>query len=98
MTLLSFELLKNYILLRGEINNDSENLFLFRYKVPIKPAVVRTTLKSAIKCIGMDEKLYDFHSLRVGRMSDLIKSGFSVDQVKRMGRWKSSAVYRYIKT
>ena len=79
------------------IDDSTEPLFIYRHKVQILPAQIHKVLKNAIVCLGIDASLYDFHSLRAGRTTELIKLGFSIEQVKRMGRWKSNAVYRYIK-
>ena len=64
---------------------------------PVKAEHTRKILKEAIKNINLDETLYDMHSLRIGRASDLIKCNHTVEEVKRLGRWKSNAVYKYIR-
>ena len=65
-----FNLLHQYIMLRGEINDENENLFVFRHKVVIPPATIRRTLKTAIRQIGVDETVFNFHSC----FSDLFNS------------------------
>ena len=42
--------------------------------------------------------MYGMHSFRVARTTDLIKYHYSLEEVKRMGRWQSNTVYRYIRT
>lgn len=37
------------------------------------------------------------HSFRIGRASDLFDKGFSIDDIKIMGRWKSDAYKSYIR-
>ena len=39
----------------------------------------------------------EVHSFRGGRTSDLANMGYSIDQIKALGRWKFNAVYRYLK-
>ena len=57
----------------------------------------RQLLRKMLSSFGLNAELYDMHSLRIGRASDLIKQNYSIEQVKRMGRWKSNAVYKYIR-
>ena len=47
--------------------------------------------------LGLGANLYGMHSFRVGRNSDLIKYQYSLEEVKRMGRWCSNTIYKYIK-
>ena len=91
------KILREYMRLCGNFVNDNKNFFIFRHKLRISPENIRRTLSTAIKRIGLDASLYGFHSMRAGRVTDLIKFGYSIDFVKRVGRWKSNAVYRYIK-
>ena len=46
---------------------------------------------------GYNSKLYTFHSERSRRALDLLKLGLSVETIKRLGRWKSNAVFRYLR-
>ena len=47
--------------------------------------------------VWFDDTLYGTHSLRSGRTCDLYKLGLSVETIKKIGRWKSNAVFRYLK-
>ena len=82
---------------RGSYIDDQEQFFIFRDRSPLMPRDARTVLKEAISRLGLDCENYDFHMMRAGRATDLIKFGYSVEQVKSLGRWKLNAVYRYIK-
>ena len=42
-------------------------------------------------------ELYLFHGFQSGRASDLLKLGVSVETIKKLGRWHSNAVFRYLK-
>ena len=55
------------------------------------------TLKIMLQRAGFNQLLYDTHSLRSGRRVDLVKYGISVETVKDLGRWKSNAVFIYLK-
>ena len=53
-------------------------------------------LRQILSNLNVDAQLYDTHSLRIGRTSDLFKAGWSIEKIKIFGRWKSNAVYRYV--
>ena len=82
---------------RGNYKTDEEQFFIFSDRSPVKPHHLRTVLRTVLDRLGLDSKLYDVHSLRSGRTCDLAKFGYSVEQIKSMDRWKSNAVYRYLK-
>ena len=92
-----FELMRQYIARRGDYINKDENLFIFADKTTVKPEHVRKSLRKCIKNVGLNPNLYDCHSLRAGRTCDLWRAGIPVEQIKAMGRWKSNAIYKYLK-
>ena len=92
-----FKLLRDYLKKRGGYKNNYEPLFIMKDKSPITPPMARTLLRECIKKLSLDELNYDMHSLRIGRTCDLIKFHYSIEEVKRMGRWKSNAIYKYIR-
>ena len=55
-------------------------------------------LKFIIKKAGFDQKLYNCQSLRIGRASDMLKLGISIETIKKLGRWTSNAVFTYLRT
>ena len=73
-----------------------EPFFVFRDGTPVSPINVRSTLRKVLRMIGLEAELYNTHSFHIGQATDLIKMGFSIEQVKLVGRWKSNAVYKYI--
>ena len=73
------------------------HFLVFRDRSLVRPHPVRTVLYKAISNIGLDSKLYDCYSMRVGRVMDLMKMGLSADKIKIFGRWRSNIVYQYIK-
>ena len=89
--------LKAYISLRPPIINNQENLFIFRDRNTLKPNHLRSLLRGIIKSLQLDETLYDTHSFRIGRATSLFKEKVPVDQIKELGRWKSNAVYKYLR-
>ena len=66
-------------------------------KPPVRPAHVRSILRRILKTINLNYRLYDTHSFRMGRATDLRKAGFSIEDIKELGRWRSNAVYKYLK-
>ena len=92
-----FHLLQEFLWMRGDYMTENEPLFIFRDGSPVKCPQVRKTLWEAISKLGLPEMSFDVHSLRIGRSSDLIKYRYSIEEVKRMGRWRSNAVFKYIR-
>lgn len=54
-------------------------------------------LTKAIRVISLPTELYSSHSFRIGRATDLAAKGVSSDAIKKLGRWRSNAVERYIR-
>ena len=92
-----FALARRYFTLRGGYIDESEPFFVFHDKRPVSPAQVRDVLRKAIISVNLSPNHYGFHSLRVGRCSDLIFFGKSISQAKIAGRWRSNAVFKYIR-
>ena len=91
-----FRLLREYAAFRGGIDSDNEPFFIFRNKIEILPQHVRSTLRLALKSLGLDPMMYNTHSLRSGRSCDMFRAKASIAEIKEKGRWKSSTVYRYL--
>ena len=89
----------DFIEVRGSYLDDAEPFFIFRDRTPVTTDHARKLLRKMLCSFGLEAEaeLYDMHSLRIGRASDLIKQNYSIEQVKRMGHWKSNAVYKYIR-
>ena len=64
----------------------------------MQPKHVRWTLKRLLRRLKLNDKLYNTHSFRIGRATDLKKTGTPVDDIKMLGRWRSNAVFKYIKS
>ena len=84
--------------MRGGYDDYNEPFFSFRGKVPVLPQHARKMLQLCLSRVGLEETLYNFHSLRAGHCVDLIKHyHYSIEKVKCIGHWKSNAINRYIK-
>ena len=92
-----FQLTRDYIELRGPIDGEDEPFFIFQGKIAVKPIHMRTVLRHSLNVLGLDSTLYDTHSARIGRASDLMSAGLSIDRLKILGRWRSSCVFKYIR-
>ena len=97
LTFCPYETIRKYIKKRGPYADVTEPFFVFSDHSPVKPAHVRRVLKEALVKAGFDERLYFFHSLRIGRGTDLASFGLSVETIKKVGRWASNAVFRYLR-
>ena len=92
-----FMLIRNYLRLRRKYQTNEEPFFIFSDRTPVTPGNYRSTLKLMLELCGVNPQLYGIHSMRVGRSVDLFfKSKLSVSTIKKLGRWKSNIVYRYL--
>ena len=62
----------------------------------IKRTEVQCLLQRAAKAEGLPPERFLSHSLRIGGASALFQATGEIEAVKRMGRWTSSAVQRYL--
>ena len=88
---------RDYLNARGCYIELTEPLFVFSDGSPVKPTNVRKLMKEIISAINLDPRFYNTHSFRIGRATDLYKAGYAVDVIKTLGRWKSNAIYKYLK-
>ena len=84
-----FKVMTRFMNVRYHYRSHSEQLFIFSDGSPVKPSHIRTVLRVLLARLGLDSKLYDVHSLKIGRTCDLERFGYSLDQIKAMGWWKS---------
>ena len=93
-----FKLTNDYLRIRGAFHDRNEQFFVFSDRSPVTAQNASMVLRQAISGIGLKGSSYGINSFHIGRTSDLInKFHKSLDEVKWVGRWKSSAVYCYIK-
>ena len=92
-----FKIIRHYLKIHGGYESVAEPLFVFRDKSKVASEQARKLLRICLKNLGLDATLYDMHSLRIGRASDLIKFHYSIEEVKRLGRWRSNVVYKYVR-
>ena len=92
-----FKLTREFLLIRGDYESELEPFFRLKDGSPVKPSMVRCFLRSVIARLNLRSELYDCQSFRAGRTIDLFKLGYNVEIIKRIGRWRSNAVYQYLK-
>ena len=91
------EWIQKFTEIRNPIVRDSENLFIFRDGSNLEAKHLRKLLRDTLKSFDLDPSLYDTHSFRIGRATDLFKAGLDLEKIKQLGRWKSNAVYKYLR-
>ena len=93
-----FDLLTRYLTLRNNsyLTKD-EHFFIFQGGIEITQLCLRNVLATALSNLGLNSSLYTFQALRAGRVTDLHKWGFTTEQIKIIGRWRSNTVYKIFK-
>ena len=81
-----FKAVITFMGIRGTYQNDKEPFFIFKDGSAVKPFQLRNVLRSLLDTVNLNSQLYDVHSFRIGRTCDLEKFGYSVDQIKAMGK------------
>lgn len=85
---------KIYINLRG---NQRGPLFLNLKKMPVLRQQFATMLKFNLLLANLSPLQYKGHSFRIGAATSASAAGLDDDQIMKLGRWRSSAVMRYIR-
>ena len=91
-----YALLREYVMERPSKMKVDEPFFVFTDKTPVSPNHMRKMLKFLLTLSGFNAQLYSTHSLRIGRCVDLQKMQIHVDLIRKLGRWRSNCVYRYL--
>ena len=92
-----YEILRWYLRLRPGYKSDEEPFFVFSDRSPVTPDNLRKVLKTVLIRNNLDSSLYKFHGIRSGRAVDLLGKNFSVETIKKIGRWKTNIVFQYLK-
>ena len=91
------QLTYEYSQIRRRYRDDNEHFLIFTGGEPLKPCNVRSTLRTILLNLQLDPLLYDTHSFRIGRATDPMCNGHSFETIKEKGRWKSDAIYSYLR-
>ena len=92
-----FKIIRRYLGIWGNYMADTEPFFIFQDRSPVQANHLRQILRLMISHLNLNPTLYDMHSLRIGRTCQLFRMGVSISRIKKIGRWKSNAVYHYLK-
>ena len=95
-----FKLIHRYIQNKKQIRKvitSDEQFFIYKDGMPVLADQVQKILRNLINRLTLNGALYDVHSLRIGRSSDMAKFGYTIEEIKRIGRWKLNAVFKYIR-
>ena len=92
-----FTLIRSYLKKRVAYKDDLEQFFIFRDRLPVTAANIRIVLRNALERGGFDPRLYNMHGIRAGRAVDLQKLQVPIPTIKSLGRWRSNAVFTYLK-
>ena len=86
--------LHNYLQVRG---NQPGPIFLMPNGSPVNRAFIASRLKELLIISGKNPALYNTHSLRIGRASDLAARGTPDHLIRHTGRWSTEAYLGYIR-
>ena len=92
-----FKTLKAYSEVRGDYIYDNEQFFVFVDHSPVYPHHAHNLVHTLLSRLNLDTSLYSFHSLRIGMASDMLRRGYTVEQIRLAGRWKTNAVFKYLR-
>ena len=93
-----FKSVQDYLQVHKTRASVYEHFFIFRDRTPVGATAFRAALKKVIKAAGLQSNLYSSHCFRAGRMTDMMNMGVPLDVIKKIGRWKSNAVFTYMRT
>ena len=89
--------MRQYISVRGDYEDNNEQFFVHRDKTPVTAMGARNVLRLCLENLNLDPEVYNMHSLKIGRTSDLVKYNYSFSEVQKLGRWTSNCVFKYIR-
>ena len=92
-----FVILNEYLACRPSCKSFDKQFFVFQGRLPLKASHLRATLCKLLKQMKVNHKIYGSHNLHKGRTKDLLKLGYSIEKIKKLGHWKSNTVYTYLR-
>ena len=93
-----FQLLRNYVKIRKKFINRHEPFFILRDRTPVSATLFRGILKKLLIFQGLNPSLYRGRSLRGGCTIDMAELQISLELIRKIGRWKSSVIFTYLRT
>ena len=92
-----FDITRQYLKVHGGYFTVSEQFFVFKDRSPVRAEHILKIIRLTIAKLNLNPKHFGTHSLRIRRCTDLVKDGCPIEKVKLLGRWKSNAVFKYIR-
>ena len=93
-----FKILKEFVMVREPWKKEDEQFFVFQDRSPVLPEHIRKIMRKLLILIGLNPQLYSATSLRSGRATTLMELGLEIKTIQKLGRWKSNAIYTYLRT
>ena len=87
--------LKQFLVKRGSASGP---LFLSRNGSLLLRSRFDKITKLSLAFCGLDSSRYKGHSFRIGGASEAARKGYTDSQIRFMGRWKSDAFKKYIRS
>ena len=81
----------------AQVGNSDEPLLLLSRNRVLSTADARRRLREACRQINIDDTRHTLHSLRIGAATYLARQGVHLDDIRRLGGWRSMAVQGYIR-
>jgi site-specific recombinase XerD len=85
---------RTYLDMRGD-----KHVYFFVHAdgTPISKATFRKRLNDCLLYVGISSDSINTHSFRIGGATHLANCGYSDDEIRRLGRWRSNALASYIR-
>jgi hypothetical protein len=65
---------------------------------PVQRNSFMATFRACLKYLNISTTNYNVHSFRIGRTTDMADQNVPNDTIQRIGRWKSNAYRKYIRS
>ena len=92
-----FTIVNEYLEMRVKNKTDQEQFFVFSDRSPVKPEHFRIMLRNLLKFNNIDWTRYRVHDFRSGHATEMLENGVPIDKIRKLGRWKTSTVFKYLK-
>ena len=94
-----FQILKKFIEVRPSCRAvNTELFFVMADRSPVRPQQVRNLLCTLFQRLDLNHMVYSPNCFHTGHACHLYQMGVSVETIKKLGRWRSNAVYAYLRS
>ena len=92
-----FTVLQQYLECRPLWRDFSEQFFIFKDRSPLLQSHFCNTLTELLNRAGLDSSMYGSHGFHAGCAVDMFYVlKLDIGMIRKIGRWKSNAVYHYL--